>query len=105
MSTRVEHAVAHGAALAEVVLERDDADVGRGVLRGECECEGCGGVLGAVVDDDEFVGARGGGEVCEGGGEHGGEAGCFVVGRNDDAQVEAGWVGEGGEGKGCWGRV
>lgn len=58
---------AHDTALAEVVLRRDDVDVGCGVLSSKCEGEGCGGILGAIVNDDESVGARGRGDVCEGG--------------------------------------
>lgn len=106
--------MAHRPAFSEVLFERDDADVGREVLSGEFECEGGRVVFGAVVDDEELVGActsSGGGgcgcaEVCEGGVEHGGETRRFVVGGNDDAQVERAFVGERGEREGCrWGRV
>lgn len=100
-------------AFAEVLFERDDADVGRRVLSGEFERERGRVVFGAVVDDEEFVcalpvsvGGGGGAEVCEGGIEHGGETHRFVVSWNDDAQIERAFVGERWEREGCrWGRV
>lgn len=96
----------HRPTLAEVLFERDDADVGRRVLRGEVEREGCGAVCRAVVDDEELVCVGGGGEVGEGGGEHGRETCGFIVGGDDDAEVERGLVGEGGKGAGDrWGGV
>ena len=39
--------------------------------------------------------------MCEGGVEHGGETRRFVVGGNDDAQIERAVVGERGEREGC----
>lgn len=110
----------HRAAFSEVVLERDDADIEGRVLGGESEREGGGAVLGAVVDDEEFVrafaGFLGGGwgrgdgcgcaEVCEGGVEHGGETVGLIVSGDDDAQIERALVGERGEREGRrWGCV
>ena len=111
--------MAHRPTFTEVLVEGDDADVGGGVLSGEGEGEGGGAVLGAVVDDEEFVraqgwamllgvsvggrgrgcwfGSGGGMEVCEGRVEHGGETLRFVVGGDDDTQVERAFVGEGGK--------
>lgn len=63
VTARVEHPMSDRPALAEVLFELDDADVGRGVLGGEREREGSCVVFGAVVDDEEFVGALG---VCVG---------------------------------------
>ena len=57
VAARVEHPVSHRPAFSEVLFERDDADVGRGILSGEFEREGGGVVFGAVVDDEELVGA------------------------------------------------
>lgn len=54
-TARVEHPMAHRAALPEVLFEGDDTDVGRGVLRGEGERQGGRAVFGAVVDDEELV--------------------------------------------------
>lgn len=110
VTARVKHPVSDRATLAKVLFERDDADVGCGVLSGKFEREGGGAVSRAVVDDEEFVCALvmsidgcgcGGAEVCEGGVEHRGETRGFVVGRNDDAQIERPLFGERGEGEGC----
>ena len=54
----VEHAVADGAALADVLLEDDDADVALGVLCAELECKVGGAVARAVVYYEHFVRAR-----------------------------------------------
>jgi hypothetical protein len=107
--------MAHRPAFPEVLFERDHADVGRGVLGGKFEGEGGRVVFGAVVDDEELMracaswvstGRCGGTEVCEGGVKHDGETRRFVVGGNDDAQVERAIVGEGRERDGCrWRRA
>ena len=98
----VEHAVADGAALADVLLEDDDADVAGGVLCAELEGEVGGAVAGAVVDDEDLVGAGGprGLEVGERGLEHGREALRLVVGGDDDSEVDGGRVADGRKGEG-----
>lgn len=115
----VEHPMAHRPAFPKVFFEGDDADLGGVVLGSELEGEGGCAVFGAVVDDKEFVRAcglgvsvgrglgwgrgrgRGRVEVREGALEHGREPARFVVGRNDDAQVERPLVGERGQREGC----